>query len=80
MRTNSSDGLKISAIIIVGVLILCNVEGAATQQKQAVRITLTERGVGPITSTTPFNLAAVAKLLLNLRVVKGIASSEGFDR
>ncbi len=42
-------------------------------------ITLSEAGVGPINGKTPFSQQSVQKLLPNLKVSRGISTTEGED-
>ncbi len=80
MRTKRTVRLKVGSIIfILGLFVFCNLDVSAKQQGRKAAITLTERGVGPITSRTPFRVAAIAKVLPGLKVVATRGSFEGFD-
>lgn len=71
--------MKIGSVVSLSFFLSFAIEGSVVPQSGTVAIALTEKGVGPITSTTPFKITTIAKLFPTLRVVAGTGSFEGFQ-
>jgi hypothetical protein len=80
MRPERSDGLKTQAkTILAGVWLCFGLSVIPAHQREAGGISITEQGVGPLNTTTPFDIARIAVLFPRLSVVAGVASTEGVE-
>ena len=66
-------------LICFGILVLSTFVTLAAQDNRGTTLMMTEKGLGPITAATPFDLSEIARLLPTLRVIQGVASSEGIE-
>lgn len=62
--------------LFMAAIIFASVAGAGNAPETHA-ITVSDRGVGPINKDTPFDRKAIQKLLPDLKVKKGVSSTEG---
>ena len=66
--------LVLFVLLVVG---MSDLSDANVQQAAKLPLAITEAGVGPITESTPADLAQIARLLPQFSVVPGVAYGEG---